>query len=188
MKEKERKRRTTYSFLSKKFTSTNKTIQKGVLDSWRMKEREREREGKQQLTTLSLTHVSRVYLQDVARERNEGRPALIFTFIRGLRSSQSIADCIVCSIQSNSITPPVVDVDYLFSPNDCISVKTLVSLFLSLSFLPRTIFVHLLWISILKKKSWSRTNVRIIEFVGEIEFKWNSELNRNNKLYFVFRL
>ena len=76
--------------------------------------------------------MSRVYLQDVARERNEGRPALIFTFIRGLRSSQSIADCIVCSIQSNSITPPVVDVDYLFSPNDCISVKTLVSLSLSL--------------------------------------------------------
>ena len=188
MKEKERKRRTTYSFLSKKFTPTNKTIQKGVLDSWRMKEREREREGKQQLTTLSLTHVSRVYLQDVARERNEGRPALIFTFIRGLRSRQSIADCIVCSIQSNSITPLVVDVDYLFSRTIVRYLSEDTRLSLSLSFLPRTIFVHLLWISILKKKSWSRTNVRIIEFVGEIEFKWNSELNRNNKLYFVFRL
>lgn len=122
--------------LSKKFARTNlKSIQKKKCQFLESERRE---------ATTNDAFLTHVYLQDVARERNEGRPALIFTFIRGLRSSQSIADCIVCSIQSNSITPPV-DVDIVCPTvsssiiflNDYIPVKILASL--SLSLLPRTI-------------------------------------------------
>ena len=144
--------------------------------------------------------MSPVYLQDVARERNEGRPALIFTFIRGLRSSQSIADCIVCSIQSNSITPAVVDVDIVcptvssliiyFHRTIIRSVKILASFSLSLSFSLSSPTYDLIFASYgcsyWRRVVWilhpilyirSCTNIRIVDF-GEMVFKWFSQHSR----------
>lgn len=167
--------------LSKKFARTNlKSIQKKKCQFLESERRE---------ATTNDTFLTHVYLQDVARERNEGRPALIFTFIRGLRSSQSIADCIVCSIQSNSITPPV-DVDIVCPTvsssiiflNDYIPVKILASLSLSLS--PPTYDFVFLWMifeelyfdiprslhSILYKYTNSRHRSEILRIINYIFF------------------